>query len=274
MNAVTELSFASHANVFDRALSLDTVRTQAPAVFASSAHACTSAKYGFIPTERVLNGLMNAGFVPVEARQTHTRRASPLHACHIVRLRRRFETVQLNDAVPEVVFLNSHDGTTAYQLRMGIFRAVCTNGMIVSRGAFPMICVAHRGNVVDEVIARALQITERFESLAQQVEFMEHRRLSQIEQFRFAERALALRYPDSAQAGMAASALLNCRRVEDIGDDLWRVFNRCQENLLRGGLSRRSANGRLLRTRQITSIKRDVHLNNQLWELAIEALAA
>ena len=51
-------------------LSLDALRERAPAVFASAAHERTSAKYTFIPTERVLSGLMNAGFVPVDARQT------------------------------------------------------------------------------------------------------------------------------------------------------------------------------------------------------------
>jgi hypothetical protein len=56
---------------------------------------------------------MQAGFVPVEARQTRARYGLS-HARHVIRLRRRFETVQLKDAVPEVVFLNSHDGTSAY----------------------------------------------------------------------------------------------------------------------------------------------------------------
>ena len=274
MNAVTNLSFGSHANVFGDALSLETVRERAPAVFAPSAHERMSSKYTFIPTERVLSGLMGAGFVPVEARQTHARRASPLHGRHVVRLRRRFETVQLRDAVPEVVFLNSHDGTSAYQLRMGIYRVVCTNGLIVSRGAFPAICVSHRGNVVDEVIAGALQISECFVSLAEQVERMEARRLLAEEQIRFAGQALALRYPDPAQAGMAPSVLLNSRRCEDTGDDLWSVFNRVQENLLRGGMSRRSPNGRLTRTRRITSISKDVHMNGQLWDLAAHALEA
>ncbi len=274
MNALPDLSFASHANVFNAALSLDAVRARAPAVFAVTPHERTSAKYAFVPSERVLAGLMQAGFVPVEARQTQARRASPLHARHIVRLRRRFETVQLKDSVPEVVFLNSHDGTSAYQLRMGLFRVICTNGLIVSRGAFPGVCVAHRGNVVDEVIAGALQISERFESLAHQVERMEGRRLLEDEQIRFAERALALRYPDLGQAGMPPSQLLHSRRVEDLGDDLWSVFNRCQENLLRGGLSRRSASGRLSRTRRITSIREDERLNSRLWDLAAEVLAA
>jgi hypothetical protein len=109
----------------------------------------------------------------VDARQAQSRRGSPVHARHILRLRRRFETIQLKDAIPDIVLLNSHDGTSAYQLRMGIFRVVCTNGLIGSRGAFPAYCVPHRGNVVDEFVAAALDIAERFESLAGQVERME-----------------------------------------------------------------------------------------------------
>jgi hypothetical protein len=274
MNTSPALSFAKHANVFGRTLSLDAIRQQAPAVFAPSADEHRSLKYTFIPTERVLTGLMQAGFVPVEARQTQTRAASPLHARHVVRLRRRFETVELRDSIPELVFLNSHDGTSAYQLRVGLFRVICTNGLIVSRGAFPTFSVAHRGNVVDDVVAHALGISERFEVLAAQVERMEQRRLFKDEQIHFAERALTLRYPDPAQAGMAASQLLNCRRVEDAGDDLFSILNRCQENLLRGGLSRRSVNGRLLRTRRITSIREDLRINSALWDIAAEVLAA
>ena len=274
MNANVDISLPSHANAFDRGLTLDAVRTRAPAVFALSAHERTSPKYTFIPTERVLTGLMNAGFVPVDARQTHTHRASWLHARHIVRLRRRFETIELKGSVPEVVFLNSHDGTSAYQLRMGLFRVVCTNGLIVSRGAFPAYCVSHRGNVVDEVIAGALKVSEQFDRLAAQVERMEQRHLFKDEQLRFAGLALALRFPDPAVSGMQPGQLLACRRAEDTGDDLWTVMNRVQEALLRGGLSRRSANGHLTRTRRITSIKEDVRLNSGLWDLATEVLAA
>ena len=61
-----------------------------------------------------------------------------MHARHLIRLRRRVETVQLRDAIPEIVFLNSHDGTSAYQLRVGLFRVVCTNGLIVSASVFPV----------------------------------------------------------------------------------------------------------------------------------------
>ena len=60
----------------------------------------------------------------------------------------------------------------------------------------------------------------------------------------------------------------------DAGDDLYSTLNRVQENLLRGGLSRRSSSGRLVRTRRITSIKQDVRINSSLWDVAEEMLAA
>jgi hypothetical protein len=274
METSADLSFTQYDQVFSRSLSLDALRERAPAVFAPSAHEHRSQRYTFIPTEKVLAGLMLAGFVPVEARQTQTRSACPLYARHIVRLRRRFETVDLDQAVPEIIFLNSHDGTSAYQIRVGLYRAICSNGLIVSRAAFPTFMVSHRGNVVDDVVAHALGLSERFDVLAGQVECMEKRRLAEGEQLRFAERALTLRYPDPSQTGMAASQLLNCRRIEDGGDDLFSVLNRVQENLLRGGLMRRSANGRLVRTRRITSIREDVRINSGLWDVATEVLAA
>jgi hypothetical protein len=134
--------------------------------------------------------------------------------------------------------------------------------------------VSHRGDVVDEVITGALEISERFGGLADQVERMERRRIPKDEQIQFAERALALRFPDRSQWGMEPSQLLTCRRTEDLGDDLWTCLNRVQENLLRGGLSRWSVSGRLTRTRRITSISEDVRLNSALWDLATEVLAA
>ena len=72
---------------------------------------------------------------------------------------------------------------------MGVFRVVCLNGLIVSQGAFPAYRVSpHRGDVVDEVVSAALEVSERFGSLAAQVERMERRPMPKDEQIRFAER--------------------------------------------------------------------------------------
>ena len=263
----------SYSTAFEQALSPEVIRSRVPAVYAPGAHERMSRAYTFISTERVLDALGQAGFLPVEARQTVSRAVSPLHARHLIRLRRRLETVQLREAVPELWFLNSHDGTSAYQLRVGLYRAVCTNGLVVSAGTFPVWRIAHRGEVLDDVVRAALEISERFTVLATAVERMERTMLSEGERLGFATEAYALRFPQDRHVAMEPGQLLVPRRVEDVGNDLWRTFNVVQEAVIRGGLVRRSAAGRLGRTRRITAIREDVRLNAGLWDLALARAA-
>src|SRR5439155_3792663 len=122
----------SHSSAFRSALSLEELRERAPAAFASGAHKRTSRSYRFISTVGVLNALAEAGFMPVEARQSSQRAASPLHARHLIRLRPRVETIHLRDSIAELLLLNSHDATGAYALRAGLFRVVCLNGLVAS----------------------------------------------------------------------------------------------------------------------------------------------
>ena len=127
----------------------------------------------FSPQRSCFEALDRAGFRPVQAAQTASRVRSPLYARHLVRLRRTYESVELCDSISELVLTNSHDGSAAYHLRMGIYRAVCRNGLVVCDGTFPVWRVAHRGDILDELISAAVQMTERFEALAAQVERME-----------------------------------------------------------------------------------------------------
>jgi hypothetical protein len=124
--------------------------------------------------------------------------------------------------------VDARESNLTYELRVGIFRVVCTNGLIVSMGSFPSLRVAHRGDIVDEVVASAVDISERFGVLAGQVERMEKRLLPKEEQIAFAERALVVRFPEPKQTGVQPAQLLTCRRVDDLGNDLWSVLNKVQ----------------------------------------------
>jgi hypothetical protein len=263
----------SHSSAFRNPLTPEDLRQRVPAAFAVSAHERTSQSYRFISTERVLNALGEAGFMPVDARQSNPRVASPLHARHLIRFRRRVERIQLRDSIAEILLLNSHDASGAYLLRAGLFRVVCLNGLVASAGDFPVWRVAHRGDVVGDVVQGAFEISERFALLASSVERMERTPLEEGQRQEFAAEAIALRFPDGSDGGVRPAQVLEPRRPEDVGNDLWRTFNTLQSNLLGGGLVRRTASGRLTRTRPIRAIPRDLELNSGLWDLAIARAA-
>ena len=65
-----------------------------------------------------------------------------------------------------------------------------------------------------------------------------------------------------------AKMLLDSRRPEDAGADLWHTYQRVQENVMRGGIQGRSATGRISHMREITGVAADIDINRQLWDLA------
>lgn len=186
----------------------------------------------------------------------------------MIRFRRRYETVTLRDCVPEISCLNSHTGRTALQFRLALYRPICTNGLIVCDETLPVWKVPHRGNYFDEVIAAVVRQAEQFTAVGEWVERMEGTVLDESQQVSFATQARALRFPTDRHIAVQPQQLLVARRQEDEGDDLWRVYNKIQESLIKGDLERRSASGRQMRTRPVRAIARDEAINAALWRLA------
>jgi hypothetical protein len=259
-----------YGSAFESFLDPESLRVRAPAVFAHRAHESTGRTYAFLSTEKLLDALAQAGFLPVQAQQAGTRVKSAVHARHVIRLRRRYETIDLSDYIPELILLNSHDGTSAYQLRLGMYGVHCRNGLIVSQGMFPVFRVTHRGDILDELIRAALEMAERFPALAAAVQLMRRRLPDQEQRDNFARYALTLRYPKGAPVGIEYRRLLLPRRTEDEGQDAWSTFNVVQENLLRGGLRYVTEQGRNRSVRGISSIRTNVRLNTSLWEAATQ----
>ncbi|MEJ1962925.1 MAG: DUF932 domain-containing protein [Gammaproteobacteria bacterium] len=260
-------------SAFADALVRSDIEGKTPAALAQAADPRTKPTYTFLSSERVIDALQIAGFVPVSAAQTRCRTANPLSARHAIRFRRRYETVTLRDCIPEILFLNGHDGRTATQFRLGLFRPVCTNGLVVCDDTLPFWRVPHRGNTLDEVIAAAIRQSEQFAQVGQWVERMERTMLDEEERHAFAAYGLALRFPKDRAVGLLPEHLLQPRREEDRGLDLWTVYNVVQEWVIKGGLSYRATSKRQMHSRGIRAIREDVRLNTELWRMAT-ALAA
>jgi hypothetical protein len=250
-------------------LSLDYLRRRAPAAFASHRFERTGDNYVFISTHELVQALMDAGFHPTDARQRRSRGERLGYARHMIRFRQGGEDLRVVDCTPEIILINSHDATSAYQLRGGLYRFVCCNGLILSLAEFGMIRVPHRGNVIASVVEGAQQISRHLAGIGQVIERMACTELEQQAQMVFAQRALELRFRGKAYFPFDAGRLLEARREADQGKDLWTVYNRIQENVICGGIAGRTAIGRRTSSRRITSIDEDIRINVALWQEAM-----
>jgi hypothetical protein len=247
-------------------LSNDQIARYAPSVLAQEAHESRGERYTFIPTIEVLDGLRREGFQPFEVRQTRVRDQSKReHTKHLVRLRHE-SSITSAEEVPEIILLNSHDGSSSYQLLSGFFRFVCSNGLIAG-DVCNDIRVRHSGNVVDDVIEGAVRVLDNVEEIAGRIDTYKSITLAPEEATVFANAALSLRW-DEDKAPVQAEQVLRTRRWADNKADLWTTFNRVQENLLKGGLSSRTATGRRMSTRAVGGVNENVKLNRALWSLA------
>lgn len=135
--------------------------------------------------------------------------------------------------MPEIIILNSHGGESSFQLLPGYFRSVCTNSLVCGQ-SFGEIRVPHRGNVAEKVIEGAYEVLGVFDLMEEKRDAMESLLLPPPAQHALAEAALTYRFGEKHQP-VTTTQILTPRRYEDRRDDLWSVFNRCQENLLKGG---------------------------------------
>jgi hypothetical protein len=250
----------------------DQLRASAPSIFAAEPWHKMSEKYAFIPTIEVVEKLRNEGFVPVKAVQSRTRvPGKSFFTRHQIRFR-QMDAAQavatVGGIVPEVVVTNSHDGASAYEVSGGLFRYVCTNGLMVDDGIVAAIKVPHRGTA-DGIIEASFEVIDQMPRALESVESFRNLRLAPPERAAFATAALALRYDDAAP--ITPEAVVRPRRTEDAEPTLWNTFNVAQENLTQGGARYRNATtGRRGRVRPVEGISENTRLNKALWTLAEE----
>jgi len=250
----------------NHAISNDVIAHYAPSVLAESAHESRGERYSFIPTINVLDGLRAQGFQPFEVRQTRCRDlAKREFTKHMVRLRHP-DAIGSAEEVPELVLINSHDGTSSYQLLAGFFRMVCSNGLIAGNVTND-VRIRHSGNVIDDVIEGSFTVLENVKQIGSRIEQYKSIKLSSAEEQVFGTCALQLRWGED-KAPIRAYDVLQATRWQDQKNDLWTVFNRVQENLIKGGVAGRASTGRRLTTRAVGGVNENVKLNRALWSLA------
>lgn len=257
------------------------MRTQAPAVFCKDPVPSASNKYKVYNTWEVIQALGKKGWYPVEAQQVQARDESRAQQVrHLVRFRndelekRLGVTGDKDDCVPELVLLNSHDRTTPFVIHGGVFRFVCSNGMIVSDEEFGSIKIRHIGHSLEEIIEATEHFADSVSDISESIDEMKTVQLTREAQLEFAEVAQQIRYPNKEKKNMSfeADVLLWVRREADKEPTLWNTFNVLQENLLQGGVSfeRSSGKHKTGYTREVKSVDQTLRINKELWQAARE----
>ncbi len=210
----------------DRPLTRDEMMQVVPSVFSEDRHESRSEKYAYIPTITLLENLQREGFEPFFACQSRVRDPGKReHTKHLLRLRRAGQITGMQ--VPEIILLNSHDGSSSYQMLPGYFRSVCTNSLVCGE-SFGEIRVPHRGNVVEKVIEGAYKVLGVFDRVEEKRDAMQSLLLPPPAQHALAKAALTYRFGEEHQP-VTESQILSPRRWQDESNDLWTVYQRLQK---------------------------------------------
>ena len=253
------------------------IRRVAPSIFADQPWAETSQNYRFLPTISVINALRDSGFNVVKATQSRCRiEGKGDFTKHMIRLRHtsNMNSLNIGDEVPEIVLVNSHDRSSAFKLMLGIFRLVCSNGMVVASQKIESLSVRHSGsdNLLREVIDVSAEVVKEAPKAFEQINHLKSIILSPDEQIAFAKGAKEL---ITTSIDVKPEKLLSVRRYNDYPNrdgsrDTWKTFNIVQENIIRGGIRGTNAKNRTMRTRAVSSVQNDININKALWILAEE----
>ena len=259
-------------------LNLDSLREQTPSVFANKPHSKVSDKYTFIPTTDVINVLADKGWLPTKAKQYLSNKDinSNMYRKHLIRFRNE-EMVNnfggVDDTLPEIVLFNSHDATSSFRFNIGLFRLVCENGLVVATENFGECRIRHQNYDTNEVIATIDEMTRNFPIIYNNMEKMKSKILTDSEVIQYGKIASQRHFGEDRN--ISIENLLNVRRAADDGNELWKVFNRVQENILKGGiLTSRRVDDKIIvnKTREIKSVDTNIKLNKMLWGLTEEWL--
>jgi len=247
---------------------LEQVQSTCPSAFTAVSAPHVSNNYTHIPTSQVIEDMITLGWTPVSAQQVKARKGVGFQK-HIIRFQN--QNIVINgkdgdDVFPELLLTNSHDGKNAFHLRVGLYRLVCSNGLVVADAEFSNVAIRHTGYTFEELRKQVVALIDTLPGLVQKINVFRATPLTQEQMEDFAIKASEYRWKHQTIT-INPSDILAVERNEDNGSDLWSVFNRVQEKLTNGGFNYR--NGR--KTRKVRALKnftQDLVFNGELWELA------
>lgn len=278
----TMISFANNC-LADKFLTKDELKSICPAAFKTEpTNPKVSNKYVQANTETVIDDLEKLGWKPVQAKQCRTnKKSSGVRSLHMIAfqnpdvkiVKQDSDGGETVDSWPRIILTNSHDGFNSFKFLVGMFRVVCSNGLIVGDNEMVNMSIKHINydfEVLRDIVKTAI---EQVPNIVCQMNSMKNTVLTQDEKVELAKSVVKIRkgIEDDEKFEIDEDTIMDIldpKRNEDKSDDLWTVFNICQEKMINGEYSDVNSNNKVRKQRKITSIKKDIDFNQKLWAVA------
>jgi len=193
---------------------------------------------------------------------------------HMVRMAAEFKMP--GGLRPEVIIHNSYDGTKALNIRVGVFRFVCSNGLIVGSNLIPNLQILHSNNSWQDLINEFIDTYEEKHHIQSEwIENMMDVKMGLDEAYEYAKKALEIRHYDKRiiMDPVDPLELLIVRRKEDKNSNAWDRYNTLQENLVQGNFRKYDNDGSIRKAKVMTNVDELIRFNVELSDIFSEALA-
>lgn len=253
----------------------DEMKKLCPAIFAVKPAPGVSKKYQFVPTIDVINDIKSMGWIPVEVASVKSRSKAIGKGKHMIKFEHPdFETKD-NERI-QILLINSHDGSTNFQLSIGVFRLVCSNGLVVKDNDMGEVKVRHLGYSKEDIQEAVHTLVEGIPTVFLKMEQMKETKLTEEQMGELALKSACIRFnkdfekeSEELSKILDIEDLLDVERRADQGNGLYEVFNRVQEKLINGGFEYVNVRtGVPRKARKIKNFQQNNRVNQELWEVA------
>ena len=260
-------------------MNIEQMKKQASSIFTTTAAPTVSDKFTHIPTFKVIEDMSQLGWNVVDCKEVKARKEGTKgFQKHLVVFRNNDVVINGADGdtvYPQILLTNSSDGKNAFTFTAGLFRMVCENGLVISTEQFNDVKMRHMGYTFEELQAQIREMVEQLPLTVESMNKMKQIQLNEEQAQALAKKALTTRFTEEQVENIQIDLdqLLEPTRDEDKGTDLWTIFNVIQEKILSGdfnyisGVKQRKA-------RKVKNFKQDMEINQKLFAMAAEFVAA
>lgn len=286
MSTIT--SFKDH-ELANHYMSKEEIRKACPVAFAEvPTRDKVSDKYVMMSSERVIDDMEKLGWKVVSACQRKPSKKLAedgkvsqfsyhqiwFQNPEISITRTNKEGTEEIDCYPRICLQNSADGLSRLKFGCGLFRLVCSNGLVIADQKLAEFSVQHINYTFEYVQKLIQEIVAELPNQVEQINMMQHVQLTFEQKLEFAKEALKVRRGLDQEDELKVDEetltdMLTPKRDEDKGDDLWKVYNVLQEKVVKGGfMMAKDENSKARKVREVKSFISSFSMSKDLDSIA------